>query len=131
MGATLQVEAERELPVRQPAGPAVDGLLGEEVRQRKQDARQTDEDDGDDLPAFEVQHLSTDPVCHVTAEREAPHVVSLAVSPLPRTSMRVDFRTRTRMVSESSTSTSSEVSEAFVTLPMNPPEVMTVSPRRT
>ena len=56
-------ETERQLAVRQPAGPLVDGLLGEEVRQREQDARQTDEDDGDDLPAFEVQHLSTDPVC--------------------------------------------------------------------
>ena len=33
--------------------------------------------------------------------------------------------------SDNSTSTSSEVSEAFVTLPTNPPEVMTVSPRRT
>ncbi len=119
MRTAAQVEAQRKLLVRQPTGPAVDRFLREEVRHREEHACKTGQDNGDDLPAFEVQHVDRSRLRFADGRLGAPHVVSFAASPLLRTSISVDFKTRTRMASDRSTSISSEPSVAFVTLPMN------------
>ena len=63
MRAAAQVEAEHDLPLRQPRRPGGDRLGGEEVRDGQAMMPAThDEQDERDLPAREIEHrLSFEP----------------------------------------------------------------------
>ena len=54
--AASQVEAQIDLLRGQPAGHARQALLRDEIRDRKENAEQTDDADQHDFPAFELKH---------------------------------------------------------------------------
>ena len=113
------------------------------ARNRKKQADHNDRHGGDDLRPREAQHrqlnLSHTP-CRSYRRRTGPSRggragflshQTLTGSLLERTSEIMARATFTFTPSAISTSTSAESSTTFVTLPIMPPEVTTVSPRRT
>src|SRR5262249_4204981 len=134
--ATAQVEAEAQLLLGDPRRPAVQRLLGDEGGDDHQDADQAYEPDHGLLQRREMHArsallLGSGGAIPARCEKSAAQAaVSFAPSPLVRTSDTVDLITRTRVFSAISTSISAS-SRTFVTLPMMPPLVTTVSPRRT
>src|SRR5262245_24101736 len=66
-GATLQVGTEHQSPLR-PDRPALDSLLGQEIRHRKTTYHEHGEQNGRGLHAREMQHWPSS-LCHPTISR--------------------------------------------------------------
>src|SRR6056297_1296293 len=140
MGTAAQIETQLELLLRHPARPRINGRLLEEIGRRIHKRHQTRQNDRYDLCRGKIKHqrfcfpVRLLPVRNRRSPRLQCAVVgrqaSLTGSPLLRTSAIVDFTTRTRLFSLSSTSTSASPSFTRVTRPISPPCVTTVSPRR-
>src|SRR5215469_16467111 len=138
IGATAQVETERNLLVRQPVRKLRENGRAEQVRQRQQHTERAYCANQRDFPIFKIQHmLILGSLCHSLVPTLARASVfclaasrAAAGSGLASTLLIVLRRTRTRTPSAISTVTSSALSTR-ATVPMIPPPVTTRSPRRS